>query len=320
MKLGLMLQVGEGALDGGRTARWRDLREMAVTAEAVGFDTVFVPDHLLFRQSPEDNLLKVDIPAGRTRGTWEAWTLLSAMAEATQRVQLGPFVACNSFRNPALLAKMATTLDEVSDGRLVLGIGAGWHEPEYDAFGFPYDHRVARLEEALQILVPLLREGRVDFSGEYYEARECEIAPRGPRPSGPPILIGAQRPRMMRLAATYADIFDTDFHLDVAAVEARFRVAEKACQEVGRDPATLRRAAATTVALCASGSGADRPGVTTMTQEGMVRQVYAGNSNALIDFVRQFCDAGVDLLTLTVIDPPGARGIEQFADLVEAFA
>ena len=135
----------------------------------------------------------------------------------TSRIELGPFVACNSFRNPALLAKMAVTLDEVSDGRLVLGIGAGWHEPEYHAFGYPYDDRVGRFEEALQIIAPLLREGRVDFEGRYCQARDCEIAPRGPRPAGPPILIGAQRPRMMRLAARFADIYDTDFHLEAGA-------------------------------------------------------------------------------------------------------
>ena len=135
----------------------------------------------------------------------------------TSRIELGPFVACNSFRNPALLAKMAVTLDEVSDGRLVLGIGAGWHEPEYHAFGYPYDHRVGRFEEALQIIAPLLREGRVDFEGRYCQARDCEIAPRGTPAGWPPILIGAQRPRMMRLAARFADIYDTDFHLEAGA-------------------------------------------------------------------------------------------------------
>ena len=100
---------------------------------------------------------------------------------------LGPFVACTSFRNPALLAKMADTLDEVSGGRLILGLGAGWHQPEFDAFGYPWDHLVGRFEEALRVIVPLLREGHVDFRGQYYVARECELRPRGPRSSGPPI-------------------------------------------------------------------------------------------------------------------------------------
>jgi alkanesulfonate monooxygenase SsuD/methylene tetrahydromethanopterin reductase-like flavin-dependent oxidoreductase (luciferase family) len=113
----------------------------------------------------------------------------------TERVELAPLVTCTGYRNPALLAKIADTVDEISGGRLILALGAGWHEPEYRAFGFPYDHRVGRFEEALAIIVPLLREGRVDFQGQYYQVRDCVLEPRGPRAGGPPILIGAQRPR-----------------------------------------------------------------------------------------------------------------------------
>jgi len=316
MKLGLMLQIGEGALADGKTPRWGDLRDMALAAESVGFDTLFVPDHLLFRQPLEDNLLKVGMPKHRTRGVWEAWTLLAAMAEATSRIELGPFVACNNFRSPALLAKMAVTLDEVSGGRLVLGIGAGWHEPEYQAFGFPFDRRVARLEEALQILVPLLRDGQVDFDGEFYQARDCEIAPVGPRAGGPPVLIGAQQPRMMRLAAQYADIFDTDFHLDVAAVAERFEMAKQACLKIDRDPESLVRSAATNIGLKASGSA----GITTMTQSGTLREFYAGDIEELVEFARRFERAGAGRLNVTLFDPPGARGIEQLGDFVQAFA
>ena len=264
MKLGLMLQVGGGTLEGGKTPRWPDLRDMALAAEAVGFDTLFVPDHLLFRQSPTDNAIQVEMPAGKTRGAWEAWTVLCALAAATSRIELGPFVACNSFRNPALLAKMAVTLDEVSDGRLVLGIGAGWHEPEYHAFGYPYDHRVGRFEEALQIIAPLLREGRVDFEGRYYQARDCEIAPRGPRPAGPPILIGAQRPRMMRLAARFADIYDTDFHLEADAVAERLQAFESAC---AKDQPRQRH-----VVPCRRHHGGAVPG----WRRGWIRPVRAG--------------------------------------------
>src|SRR4030081_3296985 len=107
--------------------------------------------------------------------------MLSALAEATQKVQVGTLVLCTPFRNPAVLAKMAVTLDEVSGGRLTLGLGAGWHQPEFDAFGIPFDHRAGRFDEALQIICPLLRTGQVDFAGTYYTARDCEITPRGPR-------------------------------------------------------------------------------------------------------------------------------------------
>ena len=283
-----MLQVGGGALGDGRTSGWPELREMARVAEAIGFDVLFVPDHLLFRESSPDNAIPVEMPAGKTRGIWEAWTVLAALAEATRRIELGPFVACNSFRNPALLAKMAVTLDEVSAGRLVLGIGAGWHEPEYHAFGFPYDHRVGRLEEALQIISALLRKGHVDFQGRFYSARDCEIAPRGPRPAGPPILIGAQRPRMIRLAATYADIYDADFHLDPSAVATCFEAVDEACCLAGRDRRTLQRGAATTVALDATGTRADAHGMACFVQEGMTREARTGSVEELIEFAKGF--------------------------------
>ena len=317
MKLGLMLQVGAGVLGDGQSARWSDLREMAQVAEGIGFDVLFVPDHLLFRESPPDNALQVEMPAGKTRGIWEAWTVLSALAEATQRIELGPFVACNSFRNPALLAKMAVTLDEVSAGRLILGLGAGWHEPEYHAFGFPYDRRVGRLEEALQIISALLRKGHVDFQGRFYSARDCEMAPRGPRPEGPPILIGAQRPRMMRLAATYADIYDADFHLDPDTVAECFTAIDAACHSAGRDRGTLSRGAAAAVAIDAKGTRADANGIARFVQDGMTREARAGSADELIEFARRFEAIGTDLLTLSLIDPPGARGIEQLASVVE---
>ena len=149
----------------------------------VGFDSVWLPDHLLFR-----------FPGVRPQGVWDVWSLLSALAATTKRVEIGPLVACTSFRNPALIAKMADTIDEISGGRLILGLGAGWHKPEYDAFGFPFDHRVSRFEEAMQIIHGLLRDGHVDFEGKFYSARDCELRPRGPRPQGPPILWGPTVP------------------------------------------------------------------------------------------------------------------------------
>ena len=128
---------------------------MARTAEAGGLDSFWLFDHLLFRHDPQ-----------KTVGIWECWTLLCALAEATEKIELGTIVLCSPFRNPALLAKMAHTLDEVSNGRLILGIGAGWHKPEFDAFGYPFDKRVDRFEEALQIMQPLLKGQGVDFEGK----------------------------------------------------------------------------------------------------------------------------------------------------------
>jgi alkanesulfonate monooxygenase SsuD/methylene tetrahydromethanopterin reductase-like flavin-dependent oxidoreductase (luciferase family) len=319
-----MLPIGVGAFGEGRPVRWADLREMARTAEAVGVDTLFLPDHLLFRKSPPDNLMQVNMAEGKVRGIWEAWTILSALAEATRRVHLGPLVACTGFRNPAVLAKMAETLDEVSGGRVVLGLGAGWHEPEYQAFGIPYDHRVGRFEEALAIIVPLLREGHVDFEGQYYQARDCVLAPRGPRPRGLPILIGAQRPRMLALAARYADLYDADYHLVATEVRSQFEAFDRACAEVKRDPRTITHAAGTRVALVRPGE--PRPGVPGTTappgaavfELGGMRQVArVGTADELIAHARTFEAVGVQHLTLSLVHPPGAKGIEMLAPVLE---
>lgn len=194
MKIGLMVFLANDR-EHNRTRPYETIRAIAQQAEADGFDSIWLADHLFYRY-----------PGEATRGIWECWTMLAALAEATQRVEIGTLVLCNSFRHPAILAKMATTLDEVSHGRLILGVGAGWNEPEYQAFGLPFDHRVDRFEEAMQILKPLLRDGQVDFAGQYYQARNCEIVPRGPRSDGPPLLSGGEGPRMLKLTAQYADL------------------------------------------------------------------------------------------------------------------
>src|SRR5919199_2308531 len=183
MKIGAVVRIGPD--DTGKSPRaYAQIRDMARRIEAAGLDSVWVHDHLLYRW-----------PGRPTDGIWECWTLVSALAEATQRVELGTLVLCSPFRNPALVAKMACTLDEVSGGRFTLGLGAGWHRPEFDAFGVPFDHRGSRLDEALRIIAPLLRSGRVDFEGAYYRARDCEIVPRGPRPNGPPLMLAGSGPR-----------------------------------------------------------------------------------------------------------------------------
>ena len=205
-----------------------DIKAIVQQAERDGFDSIWLVDHFLYRDPDEP-----------TCGVWECWTILSALAEATQRIELGTLVLCNSFRNPAILAKMATTLDEVSRGRLILGIGAGWNEPEYQAFGLPFDHRVDRFEEALQIIKPMLREGRVNFVGRYYQARDCEDTPRGPRLEGPPLMVGSEGPRMLKLTAKYADSWNTGYMGKPETMTSRLAQIQAACREVGRDPATL---------------------------------------------------------------------------------
>jgi probable F420-dependent oxidoreductase len=227
MKIGLMVSLANDR-EHNRPRPYDSIRAIAQQAEADGFDSIWLADHLLYRY-----------PDTPTRGIWECWTMLAALAEATQRVEIGTLVLCNSFRNPAILAKMATAADEVSRGRVILGVGAGWNEPEYQAFGLPFDHRVDRFEEAVQIIKPLLREGHVDFAGQYYQARNCDDVPRGPRPEGPPLMVGGEGPRMLRLTAQYADLWNTGYMGKPETMAAPLARIDAACREVGRDPATL---------------------------------------------------------------------------------
>jgi probable F420-dependent oxidoreductase len=227
VKIGLLIYLANDRENNSKRP-YAAIREIAQQAEADGFDSIWLADHLLYRD-----------PGQPTRGIWESWTMLAALAEATRRTELGTLVLCNSFRNPAILAKMATAADEVSAGRLILGIGAGWNEPEYQAYGLPFDHRVDRLEEALQILRPLLRDGHVDFAGRYYQARDCDNVPLGPRPAGPPLMIGGEGPRLLKLTAQNADLWNTGYMGQPETMAGPLARIGAACREVGRDPATL---------------------------------------------------------------------------------
>ena len=211
-----------------RAPRYTEIRDLALQAEAMGFDSLWLYDHLLYRDA-----------GGQPHGIWEGWTMLSALAEATAHAEIGSLVACTAFRNPALLAKMAATLDEVSGGRFTLGLGAGWNEAEFVAFGLPFDHRVARFQEALHIIASLVREGEVAYQGTYHSTPGCEILPRGPRPGGPPILIGGFGPRMLRLVARYADSWNGGYVAAPHDLDPLRAALADACAEVGRDPATL---------------------------------------------------------------------------------
>jgi alkanesulfonate monooxygenase SsuD/methylene tetrahydromethanopterin reductase-like flavin-dependent oxidoreductase (luciferase family) len=225
MRVGVVLPIGEEDGPDG-VPSYREIRAVARAAEDDGLDSVWIYDHLLFR---------VD---GETTGIHECWTVLSAIAEATDRVQLGTIVMCTAFRNPALLAKMAATLDHISDGRLILGIGCGWHDPEYEAFGYPTDHKVGRFEEALTIIRSLIRDGRADLDGRWVKATDAVLRP----PARPdlPILIAAKRPRMLELTARHADSWNLAWFGEpderLAGVRADLMAA---CATVGRDPATL---------------------------------------------------------------------------------
>jgi len=271
------------------------LKAQAQAGEAVGFASLWVADHLIFRRDEED-----------VGGIWEAFTLLGALAAVTERIELGPLAACTSFRNPALLAKIADTLDEISGGRSILGLGAGWHEPEYEAYGYPFDHLAARFEEALQIVLPMLRGETVDFTGKYVHVKRAKLIPHGPRPKGPPIWIGARRPRMLRLVAKYADAYNTVWHLKPEEVAARFEEMRQVCREVGRDPATLTMTAGTQARVLGPGETA---------HEG--ERAITGTQDEIIEAFRGFAAAGVQHLVVVVPDTTEER-IARFAPVIAA--
>ena len=285
----------------GRTIRWNEIAAIAKRAEEVGFDSFWLPDHLLLR-----------FEGVNPQGVWDAWSLLAAVAAVTERMEIAPLVACSSFRNPALIAKMADTIDEISGGRFILGLGAGWHEPEYRAFGFPYDHRVGRFEEALQIISPLLRTGHVDFAGTYYSARECELRPRGPRPEGPPILIGGSGPRLLQLTARYADAWNQDRQNDVRTVQALNARVDAACEDEGRDPATLSRVIGIQVDVLNEPRSAMQP-----RQFVMSPWPLTGTPEELARQIRAYQAARVEQM-MVWIDPASVEGIEAFAPVLEA--
>jgi len=303
LKVGLGLPLFEE--DGGAMHRWTDLKAMAQHAEAVGFDSLWVPDHLVF---------DLGDPSG-PRGVWECWSILSSLAAVTTRVELGTIVACASFRNPALMAKMADTVDEISGGRFILGLGAGYHEPEYRAFGYPLDHLVGRFEESLKIIHTLLRTGKIDFQGKYYEARECELRPRGPTFGGPPIMIGARpdRPRALRLTAQYADYWNIFAINQVENLTPALEAVDAACAKVGRDPATLQRTVTVLV---------DFPGAESDPSKGGFSAYFASRAPAiakpeqLAELLRDYARSGVGHVQL-FMSPMTRTRIDAIAPMLE---
>ena len=228
MKIGFILPLGEDT-DLGRAPSWSEIRTLAEQSEAAGLDSVWVYDHLLYRFPEHPD----------TVGVHECWSILSALASATSRVELGTLVMPTSWRNPALLAKMAATVDEITGGRLILGLGTGFHEPEFAAFGYPFDHRVDRFEEELQIITSLLHGNKVDFQGTYHTIPNGEIAPPITREGGVPVLVACRGQRMLRLTAKHADAWNIAWFGNLeASAQDRANLAE-ACAEVDRDPSTL---------------------------------------------------------------------------------
>lgn len=298
MSLGLMLPIGEES-HFGATPRFTDMVEIAQAAREVGFEAIWFADHFLFENADD----------GSVRGVWEVFSMMGAIAAAVPDVQIGSLVACTGFRNPALIAKTAETIDEISDGRFILGLGAGWHKPEYDAFGYPWDHRVSRFEEAIEIMRGMLRDGTATLEGKFFQARDAANRPRGPREGGAPILVGSSGDRMLGIIARHADAWNTVWHSDTTRIPELMQKVDAACEEAGRDPKSLIRTAGGNIAM--GESLGRRPNAFDGTVEEKAQHLHSFRALGLSHFV-----CGLDACTPATISAFG-EVIEQFDALAK---
>ena len=290
MKIGVMLPVGGTDGPRGQSPSWADVRDTAVAADQSGLDSVWLADHFFYRA-----------PDGTTHGMHEAWTLLSAVAAVTERVELGTMVLCASFRDPGLTAKMAATLDLVSDGRLILGVGAGWHDPEYEAFGLPTDHRVGRFEEWLEIVARLVRGETVSLDGTYYTVDGAVLVPPPVRPI--PILVAAFGPRMLDLTARWADQWNTAwFGPANETVQENIRKLRAAVAASGRPSMPSR-----------SLSGSPSPTATSPPCGSRSRNAISGTIADIAQAFKDYEALGVDHLVVG-LEPITVRSVRRIAE------
>jgi alkanesulfonate monooxygenase SsuD/methylene tetrahydromethanopterin reductase-like flavin-dependent oxidoreductase (luciferase family) len=276
------LRVGIQLPEVERDVRWPEYLAMARAAETVGLDSIWVGDHYLYRGDGRPE-----------RGPWEAWTLLAALAAVTERVRIGPLVACLNFHEPAVLAKLAATVNEIGGGRLVFGMGAGWNRTEFDAFGIPYDHRASRFVEAFDIVRRLLHGERVSAQGRWHSVDDAVLLPS---PAAPPeLMIGSTGERVLAATLPYVEAWNTWFDWYGNTPEgfaAKVSEIDVACARAGRDPATLDRSACVLVQL--GGGAAERtpePGVVPLRgSDDDIAAALAAMATAGADEVIVVCD------------------------------
>jgi alkanesulfonate monooxygenase SsuD/methylene tetrahydromethanopterin reductase-like flavin-dependent oxidoreductase (luciferase family) len=293
MRIGVCLPVGERGPER-RAFGYRQMRDIALAAEHGGLDSIWVADHIFFEPAE-----------GPVRGVWESMSMLAALADASTRVELGPLVLCTPFRNPGMIAWAANTLDEISGGRFVLGLGAGWHQPEFDGFGFEFTRRVSVFDDSLNVLIPLLREGRVDYDGEFASGH-AELRPPGPRTGGPPILIAGTQPRMMRLVAKWADRWNSVWYgLPTDEFRDERSDLQAACSGSGRDPATIE---------VSVGIAVKDP--RTLDRNGP--EAVVASADELVNAFRTWNEEGVDEV-MCRLEPPSTGVVEVIAEAAERF-
>jgi probable F420-dependent oxidoreductase len=267
------LRVGIQLPEVERNVRWPEYVSIARAAEDAGFDSIWMGDHLLYRDDGRPE-----------RGPWDAWTILAGLAAVTERVRLGPLVACLGFHPPGVLVRMAATVDEIGRGRLVLAVGAGWNRSEFEAFGLPFDHRVDRFEEAFTIMRGLLSGERVTLHGTYWRAEDAVLLPAPPR--RPSLMVGSTGARVLAMTLPHVDAWNTWYDLYGNSVEGFERENAKvtaAAERAGRDPSEIERSACVLVVL--EGGAGERRIPEDLTP-------VEGNPRAVAAHLRELAEAG----------------------------
>ena len=292
MRLGLQLPEVE------RVVPWAEYAAIARAAEGAGFDSLWVGDHLLYRGDGREE-----------RGPWDSWSILAALAVATERPALGPLVACTAFSSAAVLARRAAAVHEISDGRLVLGLGAGWNATEFDAFGLPFDHRASRFEERFHIIRRLLAGERVTFDGQFERVRDAVLLPAPP--AAVPLMIGSTGERVLRATLPHVDAWNIwcEWYGNTpdGFAAANSKVTSIA-EELGRDPRQIARTA--TVYVAVGDASIDRPHAADLDP-------LSGSSDAISARLNEFAEAGMDEAIL-VVTPINERSVAFLADVVAA--
>ena len=279
-----------------REVRWPEIAAMARLADDVGLDSLWVGDHYLYRGDGRPE-----------RGPWEAWTQLAAIGAITSRVRIGPLVACLAFHAPGPLAKTIATVDEISGGRLVVGVGAGWNRTEFDAFGIAFDHRVDRFGESLPVLRRLLDGERVTFRGPHVEVEDAVLLPRPARRA--PVMLGSSGPRMLRLGLPHVDAWNVwweDFGNTPDGFARASSAVDDAARDAGVDPASIERSACALVAF-------DPTSDERIVPEGI--SALDGSPAALEDALRAFAAVGADEVIVVAV-PIDSASIRTLGDVV----
>lgn len=292
-EIGLVLPLGQYGPER-TTARWSVIRQMAMRAEQIGFGTIWTPDELVWRSE-----------TGTPQGYWDGVSMAGAVAAVTSTATVGTWVLSALHRNPGIIAKTVETLDEISGGRFLFGLGAGHAWPgQAHSFGLPDDQIFGRFEEALQVIVPLLRDGRADFEGTWHAARDLPQTPVGPRPNAIPILIGGNGPKGQRAAVRHADIYScyVEERAHVDEVAPRLASLDAICAEEGRDPATIGRSVGV--------------GVNPLDPAGARGHVISGSPDEIARAVRSFRDAGFTRLEM-MLGPGTVEALEALVPVLE---